>query len=637
MRRIARCQNGSVSIAPGRAGRAAQGKFLDTSNALVKTPSAPEREALLEALLQATVSLAGSQNVQSILKNFCDALVKASPHLRMAWVYLGDRHAEVIKPQYAAGPGKAHAERIAIGRDDRSMQGPARMTLATGQPVIMRVAMDEGFSLWRGSALAEEIKVVASIAFHAPDSDESGLLAIGADREDFFDEVGLEPILAFARLGEVALAQAADRRKLEELATYDHLTGLYNRRAFEALLQQEHARAVRSGQPYSVFLCDLDHFKLINDNYGHEIGDRVLKQAAQIARTTLRQGDYLGRWGGEEFICLLPETSGEKALLIAERLRQRISERPIAVLGHQVKTSISIGVATYPREGQNPTVLLGRVDAQLYHAKREGRNRVSRATERNGNIFSLVGQVEAALNEGRIKAAYQAIVDLQSRAVVAEESLVRLLLPGGALLEAGKFIEAASQFELIHRLDQEVMQQTLLRCARHVLEKRELLHFVNASADFLRRPEQVRALLRYAQAQCPGCGQDSGEHKPLVIEITERELLGDPKQATHLVTPFLDFGLRLAVDDFGSGYSSFKYLADLPVSFLKIEGELVKRVGTERKIRAIIRSIQNIAQDLGLITVAEFVENEETAAILQDIGIDWGQGYYFGRPVLDET
>ncbi|MDE2088482.1 MAG: GGDEF domain-containing protein, partial [Gammaproteobacteria bacterium] len=320
---------------------------MDTKHTL-----APEqqREALLGALLQATANLTKGHDVTTILQSFCDALVVASPHIRMAWIYLGEPDPDILRPTYSAGPARPHPATLAIGRDPAAMQGPARRTLTTGKPVMMRVATDPGFAPWRESALAQGLRSVASIAFHAPGSHQAGMIAVGADTDDYFELVGLEPIIAFARLGEGALAQAADRRRLEDLATFDHLSGLLNRRSMENLLAQEHARAQRHKRPYSLLLFDIDRFKLINDSYGHGVGDQVLIRLAQVIRGALRQSDSVARWGGEEFLCLLPETGCDEAMIVAEHLRHHIADHPIQMDERSIRITVSIGLACFPND-----------------------------------------------------------------------------------------------------------------------------------------------------------------------------------------------------------------------------------------------------------------------------------------------
>jgi EAL domain-containing protein (putative c-di-GMP-specific phosphodiesterase class I) len=161
-------------------------------------------------------------------------------------------------------------------------------------------------------------------------------------------------------------------------------------------------------------------------------------------------------------------------------------------------------------------------------------------------------------------------------------------------------------------------------------------HFVNISADFLRREALVDEVLEAAKRSCAACGDRVGAEKPLVIEVTEREFLDDLDEARRVLDPFTEFGVRLAIDDFGSGYSSLRYLADLPVSFLKLEAGMVRRVHADRRVRAILQRIQDMAADLGIVTIAEGIEQQATLDTLREMGVDWGQGYLFARPVLQD-
>lgn len=601
---------------------------LDTKHTL--TPER-QREALLGALLQATANLTQGHDVETILRSFCDALVAASPHIRMAWIYLGEPDPDIIRPTYSAGPARPHPETLAIGRDPAAMQGPARRTLATGKPVVMQVVTDPGFALWRDSALAQGLRSVASIAFRAPGSNQAGLIAVGADTDDYFEQVGLEPIIAFARLGEMALAQAADRHRLEELATFDHLTGLLNRRALETLLTLEHARARRHTRPYSLLLFDIDRFKLINDSYGHGVGDQVLARLAQIIRGALRQSDSVARWGGEEFLCLLPETNCDEAMLVAEHLRHHIAGRPVQIDERMLRMTVSIGLACFPTDGEKIETLLSSADAALYTAKHSGRNRLMRSEAGAQGIYFIGAQIEEALAQERLRAAYQPIVELHSGRTVGEEALARIQRPGEQVLEADYFIEAANRLQLAHQIDYEIIRQAIRRCTVRMLSgAAPILHFVNASADLLRHPNLVEDILECARQACSACGGKASDVKPLVVELTGRELLADMREIKRILAPLTDFGLRLAIDDFGSGHSSYRYLADLPIAFLKIERKLTLRVKSDTRIRAIIKGIQATAVELGLITLAEGVEDADTARVLNDLGVNWAQGYYFG-------
>ena len=196
---------------------------------------------------------------------------------------------------------------------------------------------------------------------------------------------------------------------------------------------------------------------------------------------------------------------------------------------------------------------------------------------------------------------------------------------------ADQFIEAANHLQLAHKIDHYMATASLARCTDLVQQGRFIKHFVNFSMDLLRHPNLVEDIIRQAACTYGEATSTFNEIKPLVIEITEREFLGNIKEARNTLAPLIDFGMQLAIDDFGSGYSSFQYLADLPICYLKIEGGLIRRVKSEKKVRSIVVAMQEIATELGLISVAEHIEDQETAEILRDIGIDWGQGFLFGK------
>ena len=426
-----------------------------------------------------------------------------------------------------------------------------------------------------------------------------------------------------------------ENRTLLYQVSYDPLTRLPNRDAIQQTLKQLHRRFELQQGTYSILLLDLDRFKLVNDTYGHNAGDLLLKKLATEMTESLRPYDNLGRWGGEEFLCILPNTDIQGAIDSAERFRELISEQYVEIDNQQIRTTASIGVANYPHDNQDVSEVLRIVDAMLYEAKRSGRNRVASSRDQQGNILSIARQLEEAIGSDNIVPMYQPIVDLQNGELVAQEALARLHTDNGTYLEAGKFIEAALHLQMTHKIDHAITKQTILYCSQRVLDgKQPLPHFVNVSADLLRHPNLVEDIFATALSQCQACGDRIGPQKPLVIEITEQQLLSDVKDAKRILQPFIDFGLRLAVDDFGSGYSSLHYLAELPITFLKIDGRLVQRVTQDRKVRAIVKGIQNIADDLDLITIAEYVEDQATLEALRELGVSWGQGYFFGRPEL---
>ena len=415
--------------------------------------------------------------------------------------------------------------------------------------------------------------------------------------------------------------------------TRDPLTGLPDRAAFRALLDMERERSALSHQPFSLIFFDIDRFKVVNYGYGVQHGDALLKSLAELAQKALRRTDTLGRWGGQEFLCLLPNTGKAVTEELAERLRTAIEAASVSHAEVELRATASFATACYPEDGDSTDQLLAALGAALHRAKADGRNRVVPASGLGPQLFGIGRMLSQALREGRVQTAYQPIVDLKTGVAVAEEALARIVNPNGSVIPASAFIDAARELQLSYQIDRAIMLQTFARCVAALRQNSPLAHFVNISGNLLHHPNVVAELLAQAASTCASCADLIGPVKPIVIEVTERELLDDPEAARAMLKPFVDFGMRLALDDFGSGYSSYKYLADLPFSFLKIEGSLIRRVA-EPRVRTIVQGIQRTAADLGLITLAEYIENEQTADIVREIGIDWGQGYHYGKAVL---
>lgn len=592
-----------------------------------------EQFSIYRALLTATKSLAQGNTPDEVLRAACDALVASSERICLAWMYLGNPASESITPSYSIGRASEYTRNLVLDRSPRAMKGPGRRSLARNEPVLVKVNADSSFGIWRENAIRYGLEEGLTLPIGDPNHPYRGLIVIFVDTQNYFEQIGMEPFIAFAQLATVALDQARLKVSLEIMASIDPLTNLLNRREMQEVIDRVYASAKRSTKPLSLILFDLDRFKMLNDNYGHDIGDKILIGISEVAKRTLRTSDWLSRWGGEEFLAILPDTDENGALNIAERLREAVEQFYLELNSQKIKTSASIGIASYPRDGDTPDFLIKAADAALYEAKKTGRNRVVAAKDKR-EVYSIAAKLSAAIETNKLVPAYQAIVDLKTRRPVAEEALARLIDESGNVIAATEFISAAMELQLTHLIDYQIIKQTMNRCAANIVGGGpNIAHFVNISADLLLHQDLIQDLFAEAQAACISCGVDLGPTKPLVLEITERQLLGDANAVKAKLAPFIDFGMRLAIDDFGSGYSSFQYLADLPVSFLKIEGSLIQQV-KDKRIRQMVKRISDIAKDLQLTTIAEFVEDADTADILCDLEIDWAQGYFFGRPVL---
>lgn len=424
--------------------------------------------------------------------------------------------------------------------------------------------------------------------------------------------------------------QRAAQAKLAYQATHDLLTQLSNRAAMQAALVEQHAYALRHSASYTVLSADIDHFKGINDHYGHAIGDDVLRATAHAMRSVLRDGDVLARWGGEEFLCLLPNTEADEGAAVAERIRLAVANIQLSYSGRPVVLTISIGVSGL-NVGSADSVqdVLLRADAALYEAKRAGRNRVCRDGQ---DIFGMAGRVLLALKEDGFGFALQPMIELSTGQTVGYEAFARLVDSRGCVFEAARFISVARQLNVLHQIDSRLIPRLIRRVSALGGVYLPPLCFVNISADLLRRPDQLAHLVALLRHEMDEPGAD-GTHMPLlVLKLNERAFLQDVAGVKSMLAPLFAQGAELAIDHFSTGFASLEYLADLPVRYLKFETPFLRKAEQSPRVRTVIRSLCRLAGELGCRTVAAHIEDENMAALVRDLGIDWGQGHHFGIP-----
>ena len=362
-----------------------------------------EQLSICKALLTATTSLAQGKTPEEVLRAACDALVASSERVCLAWMYLGNPESETIRPSYAVGRAAEYARDLVIDLSPEAAKGPARQSLARNEPILMQLNVDPSFEIWREKAQQYGLKEGLTLPIGDVDHPFRGLIVILVDASGYFEQLGMEPFIAFAQLATVALDQTRLKVSLEVMASVDPLTNLLNRRALQDVINRVHAYAKRSTQPFSVILLDLDRFKMLNDNYGHDIGDKILLGIGELAKQTLRTSDWLCRWGGEEFLAILPDTDENGAFKVAERLREAIEKFSIQFNTQKITTSASVGIASYPRDGDTPDFLMKAADAALYEAKKSGRNRVVSAQNKR-KIYSIAAKLNGAIENNRLAA-----------------------------------------------------------------------------------------------------------------------------------------------------------------------------------------------------------------------------------------
>ena len=433
----------------------------------------------------------------------------------------------------------------------------------------------------------------------------------------------------------VSLRDIGTRRALEDQlsrqAFTDSLTGMPNRVLFRDRLA--HAVERSRGNRVTVLLIDLDDFKLVNDNLGHNAGDELLATIAERLRGQVRPVDTLARLGGDEFAVLLDDVEPQDATALADRLLATVRQ-PMRLASRDVTCSLSIGIATsVGADGEIPAEqLLGNADLAMYAAKRAGRN--AYAVFEPTMVMSVLqeAQQRADLEHGlefdEFVVLYQPVVDMDTRRLSAVEALVRWQHPREGLLGPYHFIADAEANGLIVPLGRWVLQQACGQLARWRAESPEaagLTMNVNLSA----RQFQYAGLVGDVAAAIADAGIDAGS---LTLEITESMLMADIDSAKDTLLALRRLGVHLAIDDFGTGYSSLSYLKQLPVDVIKIDKSFVDNVDTDDDDVALVDAVVGLGQALKMKTVAEGIETDEQRSALKRIGIDHGQGYLFGRP-----
>jgi diguanylate cyclase (GGDEF)-like protein/PAS domain S-box-containing protein len=426
----------------------------------------------------------------------------------------------------------------------------------------------------------------------------------------------------------------ARRRVEEELAhqaLHDPLTGLPNRALFLDRLSHALARLHRHSDAVSVLFVDLDRFKLVNDGLGHGVGDALLLTAAQRMKAMVREDDTLARFGGDEFTVLC-EGSSEEGVLVAERLLAELA-RPFVHEGHDLHLTASIGIRVCELPTEDPHVLLRDADLAMYLAKERGRARFelfdSEVRTRFIHRLETERELRHALRRGELVLHYQPSVELESGRIVGVEALVRWQHAARGLVPPAEFIPAAEESGLIVPLGEWVLREACAQLSawRHAgIVSHEFRVSVNVSAGQLSRPElphTVAAALAAADL----------ESSALCLEITESAVLDDTATALANLDALKQYGVLIALDDFGVGSSSLSRIRELPpVGVIKVDRSFIAGLGRSDSAAALVRGVLGLARSLGLTAIAEGVETVDQLAELRRLGCDMGQGFFLGRP-----
>ncbi len=425
------------------------------------------------------------------------------------------------------------------------------------------------------------------------------------------------------------------RRLAQEViyqASHDALTGLINRREIEIRLEQLLKDARVKGSNHALCFLDLDQFKIVNDTCGHSAGDELLRRLARELPGHLRTRDALGRLGGDEFAVLLDSTRPEGALRAAEKLQRALAAFVFRWEGRNFTLTASIGIVEIDAMAPDVGWLLRAADTACYLAKEEGRNRIrvyvesDQAMARRRSEMEWVGELRRALDEDRVSVYAQRIESTSGTSGLRFEALVRLVDAAGRLRNPAEFLPAAERYGQALALDRRVLELTLLQLARHPqsLAQLELCH-INVSAQSMGDEEFRRQV-----AELLDTSSVAGEK--LCFELTETAAIADLPHARRFIEAVRARGCKVALDDFGSGLSSYGYLKQLDFDILKIDGVFVRDMLTDPVDQAVVRSIREIGNALGKQTIAEWVENAEVRQLLAEIGVDLVQGFAVHEP-----
>jgi diguanylate cyclase (GGDEF)-like protein/PAS domain S-box-containing protein len=445
-------------------------------------------------------------------------------------------------------------------------------------------------------------------------------------------------ITRFLAIQEDITSKVESEEKIHYLATHDRITAMINYTSFAELMDEWLSFAGMDNRTASLLKVNIDNFRFINNTYGNKIGSEFLRQVAGLIRSTCGYAEgarrtgkdcIAGHLGRDEFAVLLPDMNEQAGIMIAEKLRKKIEDFRFPDIG--IRATASIGIAVYPAHGNNAEDLLTKADAALYRARMLGHNRchVFRTEDQDlEDIHAHLKEKEhilKALEEDRFEIWFQPILDLSDNAVHHYEALVRLREEDGTILPPSEFIGTAEKFGLITAIDKVVAAKTITLHAEMDRIGRFLFFSINLSGKDLGDED----LLSFIRSEIKDSGIDPGR---LIFEITETAAILDFQRAIRFIRALKEMGCRFSLDDFGVGFTSFVYLREMQLDYLKIDGFFVQKLCESTTDRFFVQAMIDVAKGLGIKTIAEFVDREETLEALRELGVDYAQGYLIGKP-----
>jgi diguanylate cyclase (GGDEF)-like protein len=597
---------------------------------------------LYSALSQCNQAIVRSHTEAELFERICRDVVNYGG-MAMAWIGMIDKQHGRIDVAASHGGGTEYLDQLDVSLDPNTPQGRGPIGLAyhNGDPYWCQDYQHAPETAywhahgkrygWAASAAIPLRRNGEIVGFFSPYASEVN--AFDPDVRELLLEMTLDIEFALKNFDREAVRQQSDQR-VQYLARYDVLTGLPNRSQLHERARHLLEQARNSRTSMALMMLDLDHFKDINDSLGHTVGDALLSELALRLTSCIREGDMVARLGGDEFIFVLRNVGSSEASDVARKLLD-MTGQSYNVGVHDLKVSGSIGIAMYPDDGMDVETLLQRADAAMYQVKRAGRHDFRFFTaamqQRAARHLQVVNALRYALERDQLHVVYQPQVSLKTGRICGAEALLRWSTPELGSVSPTEFIPAAEESGLIVAIGDWVLRQAV-RQARAWLDAGfpPMVMAVNLSAIQFRTadlPSHVAQVL-YEEGLPP---------EYLELELTEGVAVQDPQGAIATMNQLHDRGIRMSIDDFGTGFSSLSHLKKFKVYKLKIDQSFVRDISTDSEDKAIVSAIINMARSLGLTTIAEGVETMEQLEFLRQQDCDEMQGYHFSKPLAPDA
>ena len=591
--------------------------------------------AVLSGINMSIVHIGDKEN---LLETAC-SIATVAGGFRLAWVGMANADQTIITPVAFSGVNEGYLDNLEIplAEDQPKGQGPVAKAFREKRVIVYNDVATEPLMManpavasWREEALKRDFHALAAFPIEVA-GQIIGVFALYAGEAGFFDQDELR--LLEELVGDIgyALGNIEKGYQLNYLASHDELSGLPNRALLQDRMRQAMAQADRSGNMVAILFIDLDRFKNINDSLGHNIGDTVLKSAAERLTGCVREVDTIARLGGDEFVVMLTDIDRmEDVTAVAHKTLETIS-KSFTVGMYELFLTASIGISIYPKDGNHEDVLLKSADTAMYRAKDGGKNRFEFFTgvmnEDAMRRLQLENQLQQALARNEFILYYQPQADLKSGHIIGVETLVRWMHPTMGLIPPSEFIPITEETGLIVPIGEWILKtacQQAIAWQSAGLPKLRIA--VNLSARQFAKHDLATTIIQILE-------ETGLDPELLELELTESIFMQGTEESIGALKSLRSIGVRLAVDDFGTGYSSLSYLRRFPVTSVKIDQAFVSNITTDPDAASLVRSIISMSHEMRLDVIAEGVETEGQLAFLASHQCDEIQGYYLSQPL----